>query len=84
MASRPMRFFFEWVVCVDALSNTTRRMEALAEVRHTTGRSLSCANSVLSGGLACCMFFAVNIGTHMFAGVQRREVGRTIAWRMLE
>ena len=74
MASRPMRFFLVWVVCVDALSHSTRRMEARAEVRHITGWSLSCADSVLSGGLACCMFFAVNIDTHMFAGFQRREV----------
>ena len=84
MASRPMRVSLEWVVCVDTLSNSTWRTEALTEVRHTIGGSLSCANSVLPGGLACCMFFAVNIVIHMVTGVQRREVGRTIAWRMLE
>ena len=70
MASQLTRCLFEGVVCAGAFSNTTWRMEALAKVLHTTGRSHSCTSSVLSGSLVSRMFVAVKTGPHEFADVR--------------
>ena len=84
MASQLTRCLFEGVECAGAFSNATWRMEALAKALHTTGRSHSGTSSVLSGSLVSRMLVAVKTGPHKFAYVQRRELGRTIGWLMLE